>query len=42
MGETVSWKKKTAEETSSENLFTDNAYVLKIGNYLRKWKKFSI
>jgi hypothetical protein len=34
MGETVSWKKKTAEETSSENLFTDNAYVLKIGNYL--------
>lgn len=34
MGETVSWKKKTAEETSSKNLFTDNAYVLKIGNYL--------
>jgi len=34
MGETISWRVKTAEISEKESAFEDNAYVLKVGNYL--------
>ena len=34
MGETASWRARTAEEVEIKDIFTHNAYVLKVGNCL--------
>lgn len=42
LGEVASWRSKTAEVTESEELFTSNSYVIKLGNFLPKSGSFTM